>query len=66
MSADIDRSPLSASELLLAPEHVMLRDGPARDFGVVVADGMFRDIGPLADVLQRHPQLQPLKLPASS
>lgn len=35
-----------ADPLLLVPEIVLLPSGPARDQAVLVADGVFRDIGP--------------------
>ena len=63
MEADLDREQFAAAELLLAPEHVILRDGPLRDFGVVVSGGKFRDIGPVAALRQRNPNVQAVKLP---
>ena len=54
---------LRADAMLLAPEWTLLPEGPARDLGVVVADGRFGDIGPLADVAGRHPHLPAVELP---
>jgi cytosine/adenosine deaminase-related metal-dependent hydrolase len=54
---------LRSSELLLVPEQVMLREGPASGRAVVVRDGRFDDVGPLAQVRERHPHLQPVELP---
>src|SRR4030088_1344229 len=62
MEPDLDRKPLAAAELLLAPEYAMLRDGPVRDFGVMVSGGKFGDVGPLADLTRRHPHLQAVKM----
>ncbi|MEP6701495.1 MAG: amidohydrolase family protein [Betaproteobacteria bacterium] len=62
MTTDIDRNALRAAELLLAPEYVMLKDGPVRDFGIVVANGRFRDVGPLAVIAQRT-AMQPIAMP---
>jgi len=65
MTTDIDRNALSAAELLLAPEYVMLKDGPVAGHGIVVAQGVFRDVGPLAEIVQRHPRLQPVTMPGT-
>ncbi|HVZ44041.1 MAG TPA: amidohydrolase family protein [Ramlibacter sp.] len=54
---------LQASELLLVPEQAMLRDGPVTDCAVVVAKGAFADVGPRAQVQQRHPHLKAVELP---
>ena len=54
---------LAAPELLLAPEWTLLPDGPAQGLGVVVREGRFADLGPLAEVAVRHPQLVPVALP---
>jgi cytosine/adenosine deaminase-related metal-dependent hydrolase len=63
MSHEPLRDALRAERLLLAPEQVLLRDGPARGLGVVVADGAFADIGPLAEVAARHAHLRAIELP---
>jgi cytosine/adenosine deaminase-related metal-dependent hydrolase len=54
---------LAAPELLLAPQWVLLPEGPAEGLGVVVRDGRFADIGQLAEVAARHPLLTPVTLP---
>ena len=54
---------LSADAMLLAPEWTLQPDGPTRDLGVVVSAGRFEDIGPLADVARRHPDLKQIDLP---
>ena len=53
----------SGRPLLLAPEWVMLPEGPRQGLGVVVRDGRFAQVGPLADVCAAHPGLAPLELP---
>jgi cytosine/adenosine deaminase-related metal-dependent hydrolase len=63
MRPELQASDLRQPALLLAPETVMLRDGPAAGHAVVVADETFIDVGPLEDVRRRHPQLAPLALP---
>ena len=60
---DTRQAALAAPELLLAPEWTLLPEGPAQGLGVVVRDGLFADLGPLADVAARHAQLQPVALP---
>jgi cytosine/adenosine deaminase-related metal-dependent hydrolase len=57
------RDALRQPFLLLAPEQVMLRDGPRSGCAVVVADGRFTDVGPLEEVRQRHPGATPIALP---
>ncbi|MEJ8858216.1 amidohydrolase family protein [Variovorax robiniae] len=54
---------LTAGTMLLAPDHLMLREGLVRDHAVLVQDGQFRDIGPEAQIAARHPQLTPVRLP---
>src|SRR5260370_36028561 len=62
MELDLERKQFAAAELLLAPEYVMLRDGPVRDFGVMVSGGKFRDVGPVSDLMRRHPHVQAVKM----
>ena len=63
MFPELDAAPFAADELLLVPDHLMLKDGPATGQAVLVAGGRFRDIGP-ADVLAaRYPHHTPLRLP---
>lgn len=54
---------LRADTVLLAPEFTLLPGGPAAGIGVLVAEGRFSDIGPLAEVAARHPALPVLDLP---
>ena len=63
MQADARQAALATPELLLAPEWTLLPEGPTSGLGVLVLDGHFADIGPLAEVAARHPQLTPLALP---
>ena len=56
-------SHLAADSLLLAPDHLMLREGPVRDHAVLVESGKFRDIGPAEVLAARYPHLTPLRLP---
>ncbi|MBS0448888.1 MAG: amidohydrolase family protein [Proteobacteria bacterium] len=54
---------LQARELLLAPERVLLRDGPARDHAVHVVDGRFAAVGPRDELTRRLPKLPVTELP---
>ena len=63
MQADPRQAALAAPELLLAPEWTLLPEGPVAGLGVVVRDGHFVDIGPLAEVAARHPLLPTVALP---
>ncbi|MET9950101.1 amidohydrolase family protein [Streptomyces sp. NPDC006339] len=49
--------------LLLVPDAVLLPEGPAEGFGVVVADGAFGAVGPAEDLLRTHPHLDATRLP---
>jgi len=55
-----------ADALLLEPDHLMLRDGPVQDHAVLIENGSFRDIGPAAALIARHPHLTPLRLPGKA
>jgi len=55
--------PLSAAQLLLLPEHLMLKTGPIADMAVVISGGRFLRIGPAASVLAEFPHLQAVPLP---
>jgi len=50
-------------DLLLAPQWLMLPDGPREDMAVLVRDGRFARVGPLAEVSAAHPALAPVALP---
>ncbi|MFI5801371.1 amidohydrolase family protein [Streptomyces sp. NPDC051561] len=49
--------------LLLVPDAVLLPEGPVADHAVVVAEGTFRAVGPVAELTRAHPQLDPVPLP---
>jgi 5-methylthioadenosine/S-adenosylhomocysteine deaminase len=63
MSPELDAAHFAADELLLAPDHLMLRDGPASGHAVRIEGGKFRDIGLVETLAARHPGLTPLRLP---
>lgn len=63
MSPDHEAAPFAARKLLLVPDHLMLRDGPATGHAVHIADGRFADIGPAELLAARHPRLVPQRLP---
>lgn len=52
-----------ASDVLLAPEQVMLRSGPIFGQAVVVTGGLFSAVGLVAEIVASHPHLRPLELP---
>jgi len=60
---DVQADDLQAGTLLLAPEHVLLPQGPVRGHAVLVQDGRFADVGPLELLQARHPQHAPIELP---
>jgi cytosine/adenosine deaminase-related metal-dependent hydrolase len=49
--------------LLLAPEWLMLPDGPRPDMAVVVQDGRFAHVGTLTETTAAYPGLTPVALP---
>ena len=53
----------SRQELLLAPDWLLLPEGPQQDKAVLVRDGRFAQVGPLAEVRAAHPALAPIALP---
>jgi 5-methylthioadenosine/S-adenosylhomocysteine deaminase len=61
-AGDLHPDQFSASELLLIPDHVMLREGPVDGHAVVIADGEFRDLGAADDVVRRNPHVPPRRL----
>lgn len=48
--------------MLLLPELLLLPAGPVRDYGVVVADGVFRQVGPASTLIADNPTLSPVHL----
>jgi len=60
LSQDVLNTP---GELLLAPEWLMLPDGPQPAMAVLVRDGRFAAVGPLAEIGAAHPGLAPVALP---
>ncbi|MGW7432441.1 amidohydrolase family protein [Streptomyces sp. NPDC054861] len=59
----LTREPLDGpGPLLLVPDAVLLPEGPAEDFAVVVADGSFRAVGTAAQVRRAHPHLAEARL----
>jgi 5-methylthioadenosine/S-adenosylhomocysteine deaminase len=62
-SASIDRELLGAAHLLLVPERLMLRTGSVAGHAVLVESGRFTDMGPVDQLVVRHPDLKPLHLP---
>jgi 5-methylthioadenosine/S-adenosylhomocysteine deaminase len=53
---------LSADELLLLPEYLLLADGPVREHGAVVANGKFVDVDRAEALIARYPHLSQLSL----
>ncbi|MGW0390774.1 amidohydrolase family protein [Streptomyces sp. NPDC003042] len=49
--------------LLLVPDAVLLPEGPLDGYGVVVADGSFRAVGPAEELRRAHPHLDAVPLP---
>ncbi|MET9375784.1 amidohydrolase family protein [Streptomyces sp. NPDC002992] len=47
---------------LLEPDAVLLPEGPADGWAVVVADGSFRAVGPVEELRQTHPHLDGVRL----
>ncbi|MDR7304109.1 amidohydrolase family protein [Haloactinomyces albus] len=50
-------------ELLLLPEALLLPEGPAHEYAVVIADGIFQHVGPAREVLAARSDLEPVRLP---
>ncbi|AKZ53680.1 putative amidohydrolase [Streptomyces ambofaciens ATCC 23877] len=48
---------------LLAPDAVLLPEGPADGWAVVVAGGRFEDVGPADELGSRHPLARAVRLP---
>ena len=51
-----------AERLLLVPDVVLLPGGPAREYAVLVADGVFREVGPADQLMAAHRDLHPVRL----
>jgi 5-methylthioadenosine/S-adenosylhomocysteine deaminase len=59
----IEKHQFDAKKLLLAPGQLMLPAGPVAGHAVVIAEGVFADLGPAEEVFARNPDLSPLHLP---
>jgi cytosine/adenosine deaminase-related metal-dependent hydrolase len=53
---------LDAATCLLAPEVLLLPEGPVRGFAVIVTGGRFGEISPVAQLAQRNPQLRVVRM----
>ncbi|MBT2587653.1 amidohydrolase family protein [Arthrobacter sp. ISL-95] len=53
---------LNTDEMLLLPELLLLPTGPVRDYAVVIADGIFREVGPASKLIAENPALSPVRL----
>jgi cytosine/adenosine deaminase-related metal-dependent hydrolase len=59
-----DRDALAApGPLLLEPDAVLLPEGPADGWAVVIDDGSFTAVGPAHELKRTHPHLRPVRLP---
>src|SRR3954469_17580421 len=61
--AGIDATSFAADELLLVPGQTMLAQGPVAGHAVVIANGVFREVGLAPDLVARFPRLTPIELP---
>ncbi|MCF2128269.1 amidohydrolase family protein [Strepomyces sp. STD 3.1] len=60
----LDRAPLTGQgPLLLAPDAVLLPEGPIDGYAVLVDDGLFQAVGPAAELTGAHPGLDTVRLP---
>ncbi|MEU8435000.1 amidohydrolase family protein [Streptomyces sp. NPDC029216] len=59
----LDARQLTGEVRLLAPDLVMTPEGPMEGHAAVVADGVFRAVGPAARLEREHPHLTPVRLP---
>ncbi|MFI7345412.1 amidohydrolase family protein [Streptomyces sp. NPDC049936] len=60
----LDRAPLTGQgPLLLAPDAVLLPEGPTDGYAVLVDDGLFQAVGPTAELAGAHPGLDTVRLP---
>lgn len=62
-STPLRSTPFQAGTLLLAPEYLLLREGPAANHAVLVQDGRFADVGPREALQARHRAHTPIELP---
>lgn len=62
MNTPITIKHLNSDAMLLLPELLLLPSGPVRDHGVVVADGIFREVGPASRLIADNPTLSPVHL----
>ncbi|MFM9370641.1 amidohydrolase family protein [Streptomyces sp. Da 82-17] len=53
----------SPGPLLLAPGAVLLPEGPVDGLAVLVADGRFQQVGPVAELERAHPHVEAVRLP---
>ncbi|HEX4410738.1 MAG TPA: amidohydrolase family protein [Xanthobacteraceae bacterium] len=60
---DLQPDLFAPSAFLLAPEHVLLRNGSATDQAIVVRDGLIADVGPRDAVIARNSDLTVHALP---
>ncbi|RDU96858.1 amidohydrolase family protein [Trinickia dinghuensis] len=60
---DLSPDDFPRGPMLLAPEHVLLADGPARGYGVVVENDKFAFVAPLDAAMAAYPHLKPKRLP---
>src|SRR5690242_1940223 len=61
--AGIGATSFAADELLLVPGQTMLGDGPVAGHAVVIANGVFREVGPAPKLVAKYPGLTPVELP---
>jgi 5-methylthioadenosine/S-adenosylhomocysteine deaminase len=50
-------------EILIIPGQLMLRDGPVADHAVLIGGGVFREIGPAAELTAKHRHVAPVVAP---
>lgn len=60
---DLSPDLLTPADVLLVPGQVMLPGGPAGHHAVRIAQDVFADIGPAADLIAKYPQLPPVRMP---
>ena len=62
MARELDPAQFAAPSVLLFPDQIMLRDGPAAGHGLLIDGGKFRDLGPATDVISRNPGVPVIRL----